>query len=41
MRQGRVDYLERVTIAGLGKISTETRFFPRWAQVRCLARRYL
>jgi hypothetical protein len=35
-RQGRVDYLERVTIASLGKISTAMRCFRRWAQARGL-----
>ena len=31
-RQGRVDYLERVVIASLGKISTAMQCFRRWAQ---------
>ena len=31
-RQGRVDYLERVTVANLGKISTAMRSFRRWAR---------
>src|SRR5438477_6431704 len=31
-RQGRVEYLERVTVANLGKISTAMRSFRRWAQ---------
>jgi hypothetical protein len=35
-RQGRVDYLERVTAANLGKISTAMRCFRRWAQARGL-----
>ena len=35
-RQGRVDYLERVTVANLGKISTAMRCFRRWAQSRGL-----
>ena len=35
-RQGRVDYLERVTVASLGKISTAMRSFRRWAQARGL-----
>ena len=35
-RQGRVDYLERVTVANLGKISTAMRSFRRWAQTRGL-----
>ena len=35
-RQGRVDYLERVTIANLGKISTAMRAFRRWAEGRGL-----
>jgi hypothetical protein len=35
-RQGRVDYLEAVTTAGLGKISTAMRFFRHWAQQRGL-----
>lgn len=35
-RQGRVDYLERVTTANLGKISTAMRCFRRWAQARGL-----
>jgi hypothetical protein len=35
-RQGRVDYLERVTIASLGKISSAMRCFRRWAQARGL-----
>ncbi len=35
-RQGRVDYLERVTVANLGKISTAMRSFRRWAQARGL-----
>jgi hypothetical protein len=30
-RQGRVDFLERVTVANLGKISTAMRVFRRWA----------
>ena len=33
-RQGRVDYLERVVIASLGKISTAMRCFRGWAQAR-------
>jgi hypothetical protein len=35
-RQGRVEYLERVTVASLGKISTAMRCFRRWAQARGL-----
>lgn len=35
-RQGRVDYLERVTAANLGKISTAMRSLRRWAQARGL-----
>ncbi len=35
-RQGRVKYLEAVTIASLGKISTAMRSFRRWAQRRGL-----
>jgi hypothetical protein len=35
-RQGRADYLERVTVASLGKISTAMRCFHRWAQGRGL-----
>lgn len=35
-RQGRVEYLERATIASLGKISTAMRCFRRWAQKRGL-----
>jgi hypothetical protein len=35
-RQGRVDSLERVTAANLGKISTAMRSFRRWAQARGL-----
>jgi hypothetical protein len=35
-RQGRVDYLERVVIASLGKISTAMRCFRGWAQARGL-----
>ena len=35
-RQGRVEYLERVTVANLGKISTAMRSFRRWAQARGL-----
>jgi hypothetical protein len=35
-RQGRVDYLERVTVANLGKVSTAMRSFRRWAQARGL-----
>ena len=35
-RQGRVDYLERVTVANLGKISAAMRSFRRWAQARGL-----
>ncbi len=31
-RQGQVDYLERVTAANLGKISTAMRSMRRWAQ---------
>jgi hypothetical protein len=31
-RQGRVDYLERVTVANLGNISTAMRSFRRWAR---------
>jgi len=31
-RRGRVEYLERVTVANLGKISTAMRSFRRWAQ---------
>jgi hypothetical protein len=31
-RQGRVDYLERVVIANLGKISTAMRCFRAWAR---------
>ena len=35
-RRGRVDYLERVTVANLGKISTAMRSFRRWARARGL-----
>jgi hypothetical protein len=35
-RQGRVDYLERVTVANLGKISAAMRSLRRWAQARGL-----
>jgi hypothetical protein len=35
-RQGRVDYLERVTVANLGKISTAMHAFRRWARARGL-----
>ena len=35
-RQGRVEYLERVTVANLGKISTAMRSFRRWARARGL-----
>jgi hypothetical protein len=35
-RQGRVDYLERVTVANLGKISSAMGSFRRWAQARGL-----
>ena len=35
-QQGRVDYLERVVVASLGKISTAMRCFRRWAQARGL-----
>lgn len=35
-RQGRVDYLERVSVANLGKMSTAMRSFRRWAQARGL-----
>jgi len=35
-RQGLVDYLERVTVANLGKISTAMRSFRAWAQARGL-----
>jgi len=35
-RQGRVDYLERVVIASLGKISTAMQCFRRWAQAHGL-----
>jgi hypothetical protein len=35
-RQGRVGFLERVTVANLGKISTAMRAFRRWAQARGL-----
>jgi hypothetical protein len=35
-RQGRVDYLERVVVASLGKISTAMQCFRRWAQARGL-----
>jgi hypothetical protein len=35
-RRGRVEYLERVTFANLGKISTAMRSFRRWAQARGL-----
>ncbi|HEY3969830.1 MAG TPA: hypothetical protein VGL79_00395, partial [Solirubrobacteraceae bacterium] len=31
-RQGRVDYLERVVVASLGKLSTAMRVFANWAQ---------
>ncbi|MHB1501108.1 MAG: DUF2293 domain-containing protein [Candidatus Dormibacteria bacterium] len=31
-RQGRVDYLERVTQANLGKLSRAMKFFRRWAR---------
>jgi hypothetical protein len=35
-RQGRVDYLERVTVANLGKTSSAMGSFRRWAQARGL-----
>jgi hypothetical protein len=35
-RQGRVDYLERVVVASLGKISAAMRCFGRWAKARAL-----
>jgi hypothetical protein len=35
-RQGRVDYLERATVANLGKISAAMRSFRGWAQARGL-----
>ena len=35
-RQVRVDHLERVMVANLGKISTAMRSFRRWAQARGL-----
>jgi hypothetical protein len=35
-RQGRVPYLERVTVASLPKISAAMRIFRRWAQDRGL-----
>jgi hypothetical protein len=35
-RQGRVDYLERVTVANLGKISSAMGSFRPWAQARGL-----
>jgi hypothetical protein len=35
-RQGRVDHLERVTGANLGKVSAAMRSFRRWAQARGL-----
>ena len=35
-RQGRVDYLERVVVASLGKISTAMRCFRGWARARGL-----
>jgi hypothetical protein len=35
-RQDRVEYLERVTVANLGKVSTAMRSFRRWAQARGL-----
>ena len=35
-RQGRVDYLERVVMASLGKISTATRCFRAWARAQGL-----
>lgn len=35
-RQGRVDYLERVTVVNLAKISDAMRAFRRWAQARGL-----
>jgi hypothetical protein len=35
-RRGRVPYLERVTQAGLGKLSTAMRALHRWAQHRGL-----
>lgn len=35
-RQGRVDYLERVTVTNLGKVSAAMRSFRRWAQARGL-----
>jgi hypothetical protein len=35
-RQGRIDYLERVVITSLGKISTAMQCFRRWAKVRGL-----
>jgi hypothetical protein len=31
-RRGRVPYLERVTVASLGKLSTALRILRRWAQ---------
>jgi hypothetical protein len=35
-RRGRVDYLERVAVANLGKVSTAMRSFRGWAQARGL-----
>jgi hypothetical protein len=35
-RQGRVDYLEAVVEAGMGKISASTRLFHAWARERGL-----
>jgi hypothetical protein len=35
-RQGRVDYLERVVVANLGKISTAMQCFRRWAEAHGL-----
>lgn len=35
-RQGRVDYLERVVLAGLGNISAAMKLFRHWAQERGL-----
>ncbi|HUG84903.1 MAG TPA: hypothetical protein VMM13_10080, partial [Euzebya sp.] len=35
-RQGRVDYLERVTQGNLGKITTAMKLFQRWARAQGL-----
>ena len=33
-RRGRVPYLERVTVASLGKLSRALRILRRWAELR-------